>query len=96
MKRQLSNVSSVIGLLLALSVFSVSAHDGNHLHAKLVGTQEVPVVSSLASGDLDLRIESDSDVHFKLTYEGLQGGDTLFAHIHLGQNSVNGGLVTFF
>jgi hypothetical protein len=95
MKKHLSNVSVVIGLLFALSAFSVSAHDGVKFRTKLVGAQEVPVVSTKASGEFEARIESDGSVSYKLSYEGLEGGNTLFAHIHLGQRSVNGGVMTF-
>lgn len=95
MKKQLSTVSLVIGSLLALSVFSASAHDGVKLRAKLVGAQEVPVVSTQATGDFEARIDSDGSVSYKLSYEGLEGGNTLFAHIHLGQRSVNGGIMAF-
>jgi len=95
MKKPLLNVSFVIGLLLALSVFTVSAHDGNNLHAKLSGRQEVPVVSTGASGEFEARVESDGSISYKLSYEGLEGGNTLFAHIHLAQKNVNGGVMTF-
>jgi len=95
MKRQLSNVSLFIGLLLALSVFTVSAHDGNTLHAKLVGRQEVPLVSTGASGELELRIE-DNKVLFTLSYKDIEGGAVGAAHIHLGQRNVNGGVMAFF
>lgn len=95
MKKQLSNVSLIIGLLITLCAFSVSAYDGAKVRAKLVGAQEVPVVSTHASGDFEAKIEHDNTVTFKLSYEGLEGGNTLFAHIHLGQHSVNGGVMTF-
>lgn len=95
MKKQFTNVSLVIGSLLALSVFPASAHDGVKLRAKLTGAEEVPVVSTQASGEFEARIDSDGSVSFKMSYEGLEGGNTLFAHIHLGQKSVNGGVMTF-
>jgi CHRD domain len=95
MKKHLFSVSLVIGLLLAIGAISVSAHGGFKLKAKLVGTEEVPVVSSGASGDFEARVESDGSISYKMTYEGLEGGNTLFAHIHLGQKSVNGGVMTF-
>jgi hypothetical protein len=95
MKKQLSSFSMVIGALIALSAFSVSAHDGVKLRTKLVGAQEVPVVSTQASGDFEARIDSDGSVSFKLSYEGLEGGNVLFAHIHLGQRNVNGGIMAF-
>ncbi|HKQ78908.1 MAG TPA: CHRD domain-containing protein [Blastocatellia bacterium] len=95
MKKQLWNVSLIIGLLMAIFAFSVSAYDGIKLRAKLVGEEEVPVVSTRASGEFEARIESDTEISYKLSYEGLEGGNVLFAHIHLGQNNVNGGVMTF-
>jgi hypothetical protein len=95
MKKHLSYVSLVIGLLLAVGAFSVSAHDGfNKVRAKLTGAQEVPVVSTQASGDFEARIEDDS-ISFKLSYEGIEGAPVTQAHIHVGQKSVNGGIVVF-
>jgi hypothetical protein len=93
MKKQLWYVSLVIGLLLAVGAFAVSAHD-NTVRARMSPKQEVPAVSSQASGDFEARIE-ENQVTFKLTYEGLEGGNALFAHIHLAQKSVNGGVMTF-
>jgi CHRD domain len=95
MNKQFRNVSVVVGALLALSVFPASAHNGTKLRAKLVGVEEVPVVSTRASGEFEARIDSDGSVSYKMNYEGLEGGNTLFAHIHLGQSSVNGGVMTF-
>ena len=99
MKRQLSNVSLFIGLLLAFSVFTASAHDGDKLRAKLVGRQEVPAVSTVATGDFEARIESDNTISFKLSYEGLEGAVAPVAptqaHIHIGQRNVNGGVTVF-
>jgi hypothetical protein len=95
MKKQFRNVSMVIGSLLALSVLPASAHDGNKLHARMIPSQEVPVVSSQASGEFEARIESDTSVSFKMSYGGLEGGPILFAHIHLGQRGVNGGIMAF-
>lgn len=99
MKKQLSYVSLVIGLLLALSTFSVSANDGDKLRAKLVGRQEVPAVSTAATGEFEARIESDNTISFKLSYEGLEGAVAPVAptqaHIHVGQRNVNGGVTVF-
>src|SRR5512145_2860388 len=95
MKKQFRNVSMVIGSLLALSVLPASAHDGNKLRARMVPTQEVPVVSSQASGEFEATIDSDTSVSFKMSYDGLEGGPILFAHIHLGQRGVNGGIMAF-
>lgn len=98
MKKLLLNVSFVIGSLMALIAFPASAHDRDKdkLRAKMVTTEEVPVVSSQASGDFEAHIdESGTSVSFKMSYEGLEGGPILFAHIHLGQKGVNGGVMAF-
>jgi hypothetical protein len=94
MKKHFARDSLVIGLLVALGAFSAAAHDGVRLRARLAGVQEVPVVSSGASGEFEARIEDDT-VSYKMSYEGLEGGNTLFAHIHLAQRNVNGGVMTF-
>ena len=96
MKEQLRKVS-VVGLLLALGAFSVSAHDhdGERFRAKLAGINEVPLVSTGATGEFEARIEADGSLWYKLSYEGLEGGSTLFAHIHLGQTKVSGAVMTF-
>lgn len=94
MNKQFRNVSVVVGALLALSVFPASAHNGTKLRAKLIGVEEVPVVSTGARGEFEARIE-DNEVSFKLSYEGIEGGPVTQAHIHLGQKSVNGAITVF-
>ena len=95
MKKQLWYVSFVIGLLLAVGAFVVSAHDrDDKVRAKLVGRQEVPVVSTQASGDFEARIEDDK-VTFKLSYELESAVAPTQAHIHLGQRNVNGAVMVF-
>jgi len=64
--------------------------------ADLKGRNEVPLTLSAARGDLRLTLSDDeSSVHFVLSYEGLQA-PILFAHIHVGQRNVNGGVTVFF
>lgn len=60
---------------------------------ELQGFQEVPSVSSKASGRLRLRINGNNDfIDYKLTYSGLQG-QVQQAHIHFAQAAVNGPIV---
>ena len=63
--------------------------------ARLNGFNEVPAVSSTGSGKFTARIHGDS-VEWELSYEGLEGTVTTAAHIHLGQQDVNGGVSVFF
>jgi hypothetical protein len=70
--------------------------EGTLLHARLRGFQEVPSVSTVAAGELRARINpGDTSIDYELTYSGLQG-DVTQAHIHIGQRSVNGGIVLWF
>lgn len=61
--------------------------------ARLVGFQEVPAVSSTGKGLFTARLD-DASLQFELTYSGLEG-NVQQAHIHLGQRSVNGGIMIF-
>jgi hypothetical protein len=64
--------------------------------ADLKGRNEVPLTLSAARGSLTLRVnDDDSSVHFVLEYSGIQT-TVLFAHIHVGQPDVNGGVTVFF
>ena len=80
----------VAGLLI--TVFSAPAH-AEKLRAKLVGFQEVPAVSTVATGEFHATINpGDQSIDYELTYSGLQGTVTQ-AHIHVGQRSVIGSIV---
>ena len=97
MRKYLTMVSLVVASVVALGGFSVSAKDRPlTLRAKLTGAQETPLVSTQAHGDFEATFNADGSIAFKLTYEGLEGGNTLFAHIHLGQRNVMGNVMTFF
>jgi len=64
--------------------------------ARLKGVNETPLTVSTASGSLQLTInDADNLVHFVLTYSGIQT-TVLFAHIHVGQPNVAGGVTVFF
>lgn len=64
-------------------------------HAELNGYQEVPSVSSTGFGEFDAKLVNDNLLHYVFTYGGLEGGTSLFAHVHFGERAVNGG-VSFF
>ena len=66
------------------------------IRAELESVQEVPSVSSGASGRFRGRISRDeSRIDWVLSYEGLEG-DVQQGHIHFGQSRVNGGITVFF
>jgi len=65
------------------------------LHATLESYQEVPAVSSAASGSFRAKIDKQAGtIQWELAYSDLQGSAQQ-AHIHLGQHSVNGGISVF-
>jgi hypothetical protein len=94
MKRNLT--AGYIALAALLVGAPLAAGAAETLHADLTGYEEVPAVSTGASGTFRAKIANDeSAIDFELTYEGIEGGNVLFAHIHVGQLSVNGGVSAF-
>lgn len=69
--------------------------DTKMFKARMNGYQETPSVSTTGSGDFEARLVDDSTLHYVLRYADLEGGNSLFAHVHFGQRSVAGG-VSFF
>jgi hypothetical protein len=63
------------------------------IQASLIGYEEVPAVSTVASGDFRAAINhDDQSIDYQLTFSGLQGTVTQ-SHIHIAQLSVNGSIV---
>ena len=63
---------------------------------RLNAFDEVPVVISGATGELRLKIDRDEQsIEYTLSYENIEGGDVLQAHIHLGQKHTSGMIVVF-
>ena len=64
-------------------------------HADLGGYQEVPTLSTPATGTLDVEIsKNDNSLAYTLSYQGIRT-NVLFAHIHIGRPAVNGGVMVF-
>lgn len=81
------------GMVLALSG-AVFAQNASKLSATLVGTGEIPAVSTPASGSFSAEINPAGGVDWTLTYSNLQA-DVLMAHIHMAQPFANGGIVVW-
>jgi len=76
--------------------FTPAFADNDEIRANLMGFQEVPVVSTVGTGRLSARISKDEQsIDWELSYSGMQGTVTQ-SHIHVGQRSVNGGIVLWF
>lgn len=71
------------------------AANAERIQAGLAGYQEVPAVSTTASGDFRGMISPDGDsIEYELNISGLQG-DVTMAHIHFAQPGVNGAVVAW-
>lgn len=96
--RRLIALTTAAALALGLVGATVANGDSNRnsFKANLTGYQEVPAISSTASGRLTLRVNDvGTQISYSLTFSALQGGAAAAAHIHLGQTNVSGAVVAF-
>lgn len=68
-------------------------HSGSSFKAVLSGYQEVPAISTAASGSFKARLD-DGAVRWRLSYRDLEGA-VQQAHVHFAQEDVNGGVSAF-
>jgi hypothetical protein len=90
-------LAGVIAILLTAAVVAVAGADGDNrnVHARLKGFEEVPSVSTVASGKFQAKLNrSEQRVDYTLSYQDLEA-PVLFSHIHLGQKDANGGVSVF-
>jgi len=82
-----------IATALAALFAAGAASADDKVRARLSGLQEVPVVSTEANGTFEADIGRTGDaIDYEITYTGMQGTVTQ-SHMHVGQRSVNGGIV---
>ena len=74
---------------------AVQAHGDDHDRgrARMSGFEEVPALSTTGRASFEVRVGRDA-ITYELSYRDLES-DATQAHIHLGQKSVNGGIVVF-
>ena len=71
------------------------ADDGDRISKRLTGYEEVPAVSTAASGRFKATLRpSQGEIAYRVSYTGLEG-NVLQSHIHVGQLHVNGGISVF-
>lgn len=89
----MKKLSIVTALSLAFGAQTAYADRGESIRINLKGYEEVPAVSTVATGRLRASIaDNEQSIDYTLGWRGLQGAVTQ-AHIHLGQRHVNGGIV---
>jgi hypothetical protein len=85
-------ISAAVVACFAMVASAGDRPSGNRLWAKLKPTNEVPALSSVASGEFNAVIDPDNQtITYELSYADLEGA-VLQAHIHVGQMGVNGGV----
>jgi len=76
----------------ALASAAGSALSHEDLNTRLKGHEEVPSVSSAATGRFKAQIDKASNtLRYEISYTGLEG-DVRQSHVHIGQRGVNGGI----
>jgi hypothetical protein len=81
-------VAAVVGTAIATGT-------NKNVRGALEGYQEVPSVSTSASGSFTAQLANGGEsIEYTLKYSALEGSVTQ-AHIHFGQKSVNGGISAF-
>jgi hypothetical protein len=93
-KRTIGIAAVIASVALAVGAAIATAGLTPEVGARLTGYQEVPAISTTGSGEFKADIRPHS-VHYRLRYGDLEGGDVLFAHIHFGRPSTNGGVIAF-
>ena len=75
---------------------AIAADPKGNFATDLTGYEEVPAVSTVGGGQVDVEVARDGQsLRFELRYRNLES-DVRQSHIHLGQKDVNGGIMIFF
>jgi hypothetical protein len=91
----LRRIKIAVAALVVLASAIVAAQGFQNIREVLTGYEEVPVVSTGASGEFRAKINKDtSSIDYELSYADLEGA-VQQAHIHLAQVGVNGGITVF-
>jgi hypothetical protein len=101
MKTKIGSILVMLGCCVALNAAAGdegngdSGKENDRFAARLKPTEEVPALSSAASGWFKLTIdEANQMLSYELRYDNLEGTPAQ-AHIHIGQRHVNGGITVF-
>jgi hypothetical protein len=96
MKRLMAVVAGCVLVIALGNVALAGSGNGQAFHAKLDGYQEIPTISSSATGSLTLNLDSSgTSLAYSLTYTALQGGNAIAAHIHLGRPGIAGSVAAY-
>ena len=82
---------------LMLTGLAIADPHGRNFKASLDSYHETSLsLSTSGTGSFRARLNHDGDqLTYELQYSGLEGGNVLFAHVHLGQIGTTGGVMFF-
>ena len=91
-----------ISVVVAVAAFilgglAIADSHTRNFRASLDGYHETSLsISTNGTGSFRARLNPAGDeLTYELQYSGLEGGNTLFAHVHLGQMGTTGGVMFF-
>jgi hypothetical protein len=88
-------VAGVIALLGVGSYAVAGSGSPNFSGDPLIGYEENPDISTVATGSFTARLSEDGkSIHYRLSYSGLEG-NVQQSHVHFGKPGINGG-ISFF
>ena len=91
---QIAGVVAVVALLGVVAA-ATAGGGGRDVREHLTGYEEVPAISTTGFGDFRASFSRHGDeLSYRLSYDRLEG-TVQQAHIHIGQEGVNGGIVVF-
>ena len=95
-RRRVALAVAVVGIGLLLASLAVAGEGKQNLKGDdLVGYQENPDVSTVATGSFHVTIDDAAQtLAYELSYSGLEG-TVQQAHIHFGKRALNGGISVF-
>ena len=95
MHKPIAAAAAAAACLAALSAPAIADDSRDRIEARLRSYQEVPAVSSVASGRFKAMLDKVSGtLTYELSYSGLEA-PVRMAHIHIGQRGVNGGIMVW-
>jgi CHRD domain-containing protein len=93
----ISAVMIAVAVSILAGLHAVADSQTNNFRAHLDGYHETPLsISTNATGSFRARLNPTGDeLTYELEYSGLEGGNVLFAHVHIGQIGTTGGVMFF-
>ena len=82
--------------LLGVASFAIAGGGSKNFNGDpMIGYEENPDISTVATGEFKARLSDDGDsIEYELSYSGLEGAVTQ-AHVHFGKRGINGGISYF-